>query len=120
MFPSSNSCSIIVYIGGMTKTSGNSGTETLVKEKSKVQLPKLYRVILLNDDYTSMDFVVSVLETIFKKSPAEAVQIMLRVHNEGKGVCGVFPRQIAETKISQVEKQARGNGFPLRCQMEEE
>ena len=104
----------------MSKNSTNSGTETLVKDKVKLKVPKLYRVILLNDDYTSMDFVVSVLETIFKKSPAEAVQIMLRVHNEGKGMCGVFAKQIAETKIAQVEKKARSAGFPLRCQMEEE
>ncbi len=104
----------------MNKNSTSSGTETLTKDKTKLQHPKLYRVILLNDDYTSMDFVVAVLETIFKKSPAEAVQIMLRVHNEGKGNCGLFPKQIAETKITQVEKRARDSGFPLRCQLEEE
>lgn len=102
----------------MSKNS--SGTDTLTKDKTKLHVPKLYRVLLLNDDYTSMDFVVSVLETIFKKSPSEAVEIMLRVHHEGRGVCGVFAKQIAETKISQVEQKAKDSGFPLRCQMEEE
>jgi len=98
----------------------DSGTETISKEKTKVQKPKLYRVILLNDDYTSMDFVVSVLETIFKKSPGEAVQIMLAVHNKGEGVCGVYPRQIAEAKVDLVHTRAKEDGYPLRCRIEEE
>ena len=104
----------------MTKEQGESGTKVRVWQKPDLQVPKMYKVVLINDDYTSMDFVVSILETVFHKSPAEAVQIMLRVHNEGRGVCGLFPKQIAETKISQVEKLARKAGFPLRCAMEEE
>ena len=104
----------------MGKSNTDSGTETREKDKIKTHLPKLYKVILLNDDYTSMDFVVSILESIFQKSPAEAVQIMLAVHNKGKGVCGIYAKQIAETKISQVERRARAESFPLRCVMEEE
>lgn len=104
----------------MSKRHSSGGTETLTRDKTKLHVPKLYKVILLNDDYTSMDFVVSVLETIFQKSPAEAVQIMLKVHNHGQGVCGVFAKQIAETKVSQVQERARSEGFPLRCIMEEE
>lgn len=95
------------------------GIKTISKKKSKLKHPKLYRVIMLNDDYTPMDFVVSVLETTFKKSPAEAVQIMLHVHNRGQGMCGVFTREIAEAKIDAVHKRARTEGHPLRCISEE-
>ena len=103
----------------MTKGEGSTGTETVQKERSRTKTPKMYKVILLNDDYTSMDFVVSILEGIFQKSPAEAVQIMLQVHNQGRGVCGLYPKQIAEAKIAQVHDRARSYGFPLRCVMEE-
>ena len=96
-----------------------SGIETITRDDIKVRKPKLYKVILLNDDYTTMDFVVAVLESIFKKSPAEAVQIMLAVHKQGRGVCGVFSREIAETKVQQVHQRAHASGFPLRCAMEE-
>jgi ATP-dependent Clp protease adaptor protein ClpS len=94
-------------------------TDTVTSEDIEVRHPKSYRVILLNDNYTTMDFVVSVLETIFKKSPAEAMQIMLRVHKTGQGVAGIFARQIAEAKIALVHDKARAAGFPLRCTMEE-
>lgn len=76
--------------------------------------------MLLNDDYTTMDFVVSVLETVFMKSPAEAVQIMLKVHRQGQGLCGVFSKQIAEAKVEVVHQRAREAGYPLRCVMEED
>ena len=95
------------------------GVDTISKKKAKTEHPKLYKVVLLNDDYTTMDFVVSILETIFKKSPAEAVQIMLHVHNRGQGVCGLFAKQIAEAKVVQVHDRARAAGFPLRCVMDE-
>jgi ATP-dependent Clp protease adaptor protein ClpS len=95
------------------------GTETASKDKVRLKEPKLCRVLLLNDDYTTMDFVVAILESIFHKSPAEAVRIMLSVHNRGQGVCGVYPRQIAEAKVDLVHKRARSEGFPLRCALEE-
>ena len=103
----------------MTDRDSDSGTKTATKERTKVKQPKQYRVILLNDDYTPMDFVVAVLETIFQKSPAEAVRIMLQVHQQGKGVCGVFSRQIAETKVALVHDRAAESQYPLRCTMEE-
>lgn len=101
------------------KTGTGSGTETISREDIKARRPKLYKVILLNDDYTTMDFVVAVLESIFQKSPAEAVQIMLQVHNKGQGLCGIYPKQVAEAKVSQVHQRAQSEGFPLRCSMEE-
>jgi len=82
--------------------------------------PSLYRVILLNDDYTTMEFVIHVLETIFNKTAAEAAQIMLSVHKKGSGICGVFTREIAETKLSAVHSTARKSGYPLKCIMEKE
>ena len=103
----------------MGSSQSQGGAETVSKGKTKARRPKLFKVILLNDDYTSMDFAVSVLETIFKKSPSEAVQIMLAVHNQGRGICGVFTKDIAETKILLVHERARGSGFPLQCTMEE-
>jgi len=103
----------------MTRPKLDLEEETLVKERTRLRHPKQYRVILLNDDYTTMEFVVSVLEAIFMKSPAEAVQIMLQVHRQGRGVCGVFTKQIAEAKIELVHQRAREEGHPLRCTLEE-
>jgi ATP-dependent Clp protease adaptor protein ClpS len=85
----------------------------------KVRKPKMFRVILHNDDYTSMEFVVSVLMAIFDKPAAEATKIMLDVHNKGKGVCGVYTLDIAVTKVKQVHFEAQKEGFPLRCSYEE-
>ncbi len=82
--------------------------------------PDQFRVVLLNDDYTPMDFVVIVLETIFRKSPTEAYGIMMRVHKDGRGVAGVFPHEIAETKAARVEEEAQVNGYPLRAAVEPE
>ncbi len=82
--------------------------------------PKKYKVLLLNDDYTSMEFVIDVLVRIFHKNFQEAEAIMLQVHERGKGVCGIYTHEIAETKVAQVHQRARDNGFPLRAQMEEE
>ena len=84
-----------------------------------VKHPKKYKVLILNDDYTSMEFVIDILMTIFHKSYQEAQDIMLEVHNKDKGVCGVYTNEIAETKIMQVHKNARESGFPLRAEMEE-
>jgi len=79
----------------------------------------LYKVLLHNDDYTTMEFVVEVLRKVFSKSPVEATQIMLNVHKSGIGVCGVFVEEVAETKVEMVHHLAKNNGFPLQCSMEE-
>ncbi len=88
-------------------------------EKTRTKPPRLYKVLLLNDDYTTMEFVVEVLQTFFAMNRERAMEVMLKIHNEGSAVCGVYPRDIAETKISQVSAFARQNGHPLRCDMEE-
>lgn len=103
----------------MTSDEIQSGTETVARDEASVREPRSYKIVLLNDDYTTMDFVVSVLEGIFKKSPAEAVRIMLAVHHNGKGVCGIYSRESAEAKLLQVHGRARSAGFPLRGVMEE-
>jgi ATP-dependent Clp protease adaptor protein ClpS len=84
----------------------------------KLQRPRRYRVLLLNDDYTTMEFVVSVLMHIFHHTQEAAVEIMLRVHHEGTGVAGLYTYEVAETKVAQVTELARQNEFPLRCEME--
>ena len=91
-----------------------------VATREKLARTPRWRVVLLNDDYTTMDFVVQVLEGLFHHSPAEAVQIMMKVHREGRGVAGVFPHEVAETKVLAVHQMARSAGYPLRAQMEEE
>ena len=92
----------------------------LEAERSKTKPPKLYKVILLNDDFTTMEFVVDVLQTFFAMGRERAMQVMLKVHNEGSAVCGVYPRDIAETKVAQVSAYAVQHGHPLRCSMEED
>jgi ATP-dependent Clp protease adaptor protein ClpS len=94
--------------------------EILERTKQETKKPELYKVVLLNDDYTTMDFVIEVLETIFNKQPAEAFRIMMMVHTQGKGLCGVYPHEVAETKVDAVMEAARDNGFPLRAAMEPE
>ncbi len=91
-----------------------------LKTKPKVQKPSMYKVLLLNDDYTPMEFVVHVLESIFKKSRQEATDIMLHVHRRGVGVCGIFTFEVAETKVAQVTDFAHANEQPLQCTMEKE
>ena len=87
--------------------------------KPSVKQPPLYRVVLLNDDYTPMEFVVEVLQTFFRMDRDQATQVMLHVHTRGKGVCGVFTHEIAETKVSQVNAYARENQHPLLCTLEQ-
>ena len=94
--------------------------EILEKTRPEVRQPDFYKVILLNDDYTTMDFVVDVLETVFLKRPAEAHRIMMLVHTQGRGVCGVYPHEIAETKVEAVQVLARHHGFPLQATLEPE
>ena len=91
----------------------------LAPSKAKIQPPSMHKVMLLNDDYTPMDFVVHVVQHFFHKSPEQATQIMLKVHREGMGVCGIFPRDIAATKVEQVASFARQYQHPLQCVMEE-
>src|SRR5437763_3154837 len=88
-------------------------------EKAKVKPPPLYKVILLNDDYTPMDFVVVVLQTVFSMTREKATQVMLQVHREGMGVCGTYTREVAAAKVDQVLSIARKHQHPLQCTMEE-
>jgi len=104
----------------MDGTDRQTGGEVLERTKQKTKRPELYKVLLLNDDYTTMDFVVEVLESIFNKAPAEAYRIMMAVHTQGKGLAGVYPYDIAETKVETVIDRARENGFPLKATMEPE
>lgn len=87
---------------------------------TKTKRPPMYKVILLNDDYTPMDFVVMVLEQIFRRTHAEAMKIMLEVHQKGAGLAGVYTRDVAETKVDQVIEYARINDYPLQCALEPE
>ncbi len=89
------------------------------ESKPEVKQPKLYKVILLNDDYSPMDFVVEVIMTFFGKHREEATKIMLQIHYEGKGICGIYRREIAETKVAQVNDFSNANQHPLLCTMEE-
>lgn len=106
----------------MTDEDTRRGSEDglVVQEaKPKLKPPPLYKVVLLNDDYTPMEFVVQVLETFFAMNREKATQVMLHVHTRGKGVCGVFSREIAETKVAQVNEFSQRHQHPLMCTMEE-
>jgi ATP-dependent Clp protease adaptor protein ClpS len=101
---------------------GGNGTviERRTKTQSKTKRPPMFKVILLNDDYTPMEFVVELLKIVFHKPHAEATRIMLHVHQNGMGIAGVYPFEIAETKVRTVDELARENQFPLKCTMEKE
>ncbi|HKI60787.1 MAG TPA: ATP-dependent Clp protease adapter ClpS [Mariprofundaceae bacterium] len=86
----------------------------------QLQRPPMFRIIMLNDDYTPMEFVVDILIRLFHKSPDTAAQLMLQVHQKGSAVCGVYPRDIAETKLQQVENASREQGHPLKCIIEKD
>ena len=106
-----------------TQDQGNGtgdGVGVVTSTKPKLQKPSMYRVLLLNDDYTPMEFVVYVLEAIFNKNREEATQIMLHVHQNGLGLCGVYTYEVAETKVAQVVDSARRNQHPLQCTMEKD
>jgi len=92
----------------------------LAPERAKIKPPRMYKVLLFNDDYTTMEFVVEVLQRFFSINRERAMQIMLKVHNEGSAVCGVYVRDVAETKVAQVGEFAKQHGHPLRCGMEED
>ena len=102
----------------MGTNTGNK-TKTVVKADEQVSTPALFKVLMHNDDYTTMEFVLEVLRDVFRKSAAEAEKIMLIIHFQGVGHCGTYPYSIAETKADQVRLRARKSGFPLRCSLEE-
>jgi ATP-dependent Clp protease adaptor protein ClpS len=105
---------------GADGSRGESGTSLVVEEASpKLKKPPLFQVVLLNDDYTPMEFVVDVLQRIFGMDRVKATRVMLEVHTKGKGVCGVYTFEIAETKVAQVTAYARQHQHPLLCTMEE-
>lgn len=97
---------------------GDEGASVITRTKPKTKKPNLYRVLILNDDYTPMEFVVHVLERFFQKNRQQATQIMLHVHNHGVGECGVYTYEVAETKVTQVMDFALQNQHPLKCVME--
>ncbi len=99
---------------------GGSQTGVVTKTAPKTKKPPLYKVLLLNDDFTPMEFVVYVLERFFHKNRQEATTIMLHVHRRGVGICGIFTYEVAETKVNQVVDYARQNQHPLQCTMEKE
>ena len=104
----------------MTSIRNATTAHTAVKDTDEAELPPRYRVVLLNDHYTTMEFVVEILEQIFLKRHDEAVQIKLAVHRHGSGVAGVYVKQVAETKCAAAHGRARSEGFPLRCIIEPE
>jgi ATP-dependent Clp protease adaptor protein ClpS len=104
----------------MSDTRQQPGDVVLERTDRQTKEPSRYKVLLLNDDYTTMDFVVEILETVFHKSPAESFRIMMQVHTQGKGLCGVYTFEVAETKVEAVHDLARQHGFPLRASLEEE
>lgn len=97
----------------------DTGVLSDTRTEKKLKKPKMYRVLLHNDDYTTMEFVVYVLQSVFHHDETKAVQIMLHVHRSGIGVAGVYTREIAETRVSQVDELAREHEYPLRCSIEE-
>ncbi len=103
-------------------STGKEENSPQLEEKTEIRAekPSFYNVFLLNDDYTTMEFVVHILESTFHKNLTEATQIMLHVHKQGIGLAGVYPREIAETKVESVHRIAKENGFPLKCIMEKE
>jgi len=96
-------------------TPGGSDALVLERRPEKVKPPQMYQVVLLNDDYTPMEFVVVIIQEFFNKDRETATQIMLKIHLDGKGVCGVFSKDVAATKVDQVTEAARKNGHPLQC-----
>ena len=105
--------------GDQGNGTGN-GTGVVTKTRPKTKKPSLYKVLILNDDYTPMEFVVHILERFFNKNREEAVQVMLHVHRHGVGICGVFTYEVAETKVAQVIEFSRRHQHPLQCTMEKE
>ncbi len=106
--------------GGDRRNGDGTTTGVVVKARPKTRKPAMYKVLMLNDDYTPMEFVVHVLERFFQKTREEATRIMLHVHRRGVGVCGIFTYEVAETKVTQVMDLARQNQHPLQCTIEKD
>ena len=104
----------------MNEYNSETEEEVISETRDEIDEPPMYKVLLHNDDYTTMEFVVEILMVVFKKSPEESVKIMLNVHQKGIGICGVYTYEVSETKVNTVHTLARENGFPLKCTMEEE
>jgi ATP-dependent Clp protease adaptor protein ClpS len=104
----------------MSEFSEETDHSTVTESRQKTKKPRIFKVIMLNDNYTTMEFVVYVLETIFQKSPDESLKITLNVHEQGSGIAGTYTRSIAESKIASVHRLAEKEGFPLKCTMEPE
>lgn len=104
----------------MAKPGSSAQTHETTDTRHETKRPPLYRVLMHNDHYTTMAFVVAMLRGVFNKSPEDAVRIMLSVHHNGVGACGVYPMEVAETKIATVHSHAQDKGFPLKCSMEPE
>jgi ATP-dependent Clp protease adaptor protein ClpS len=104
--------------GGGRTLGGGTVTERRTRPETRTKRPPMYKVILLNDDYTPMEFVVEILKQVFHKPHAEATRIMLHVHQNGMGIAGVYPYEVAETKVRTVEELARESQYPLKCVME--
>ena len=98
----------------------DSGAEVAERTRAETRHPSMWKVVLLNDDYTPMEFVVFLLETVYEKSPAEAYRVMMMVHTQGRGLCGVYPFDIAETRVARTDELAQGAGYPLKAIMEQE
>ena len=104
----------------MAQSAYSNDSETLEIVDNDIKEPSKYKVLMLNDDYTTMEFVIDVLRRIFGHSAVSATTIMLSIHNHGMGLCGIYAKEIAEAKVNQVHNTARAKGFPLKCEMEKE
>src|SRR6056300_998121 len=104
---------------GMAKPTADNQTRSEVKSRASIKRPPMFTVLMHNDDYTTMEFVVEALIAVFHKSPTEANRIMLHIHFKGAGICGVYPYEIAETKVAKVHSAARTEGYPLRCTVDQ-
>ena len=107
-------------VGDRTRSGSTApGDEVLERQQQKTKTPKMYKVLLLNEEYTTMEFVLSVLEEVFQKSPAEAFRLMMQVHTQGKATCGIYTYEVAETKVEMLRELAQREGFPLQAMVEE-
>ena len=118
MFPHSNIPMVRAMAGKDDDAAGTPGVGIATRTRAKPKKPSMYKVLLLNDDYTPMEFVVMVLQRFFNMDIEQATQVMLHVHQQGVGVCGVFSYEVAETKVNQVMAAARQNQHPLQCTLE--